>query len=97
MTVPTFQLPIAGQTDRHYDRSGPLEWVWCEDKFVLFKDGCAVAWLIPDDPPGQWLTWLIERHLPHAADYHGKRFPRLEDARAFVEAWTVREGLTPCQ
>ena len=53
MTVPTFQLPIAGQTDRHYDRSGPLEWVWCEDKFVLFKDGCAIASLIPDDPPCQ--------------------------------------------
>lgn len=56
VTLPAFQIPIAGQHDRHYDRNGALEWVWCEDKFVLFKGGCAVAWLVADDPLGQWLT-----------------------------------------
>ena len=37
------------------DRNGPLNWEWREDKFVLFKGGCAVAWLVANDPPGQWL------------------------------------------
>lgn len=96
MTLPAFQIPIAGQHDRHYDRSGPLEWVWHEDKFVLFKGGCAVAWLIAADPPGQWLTWILDRYLPYAAAYHGKRLSGIDAAKAFVEAWTVREGLTPC-
>jgi hypothetical protein len=35
--------------------------------------------------------------LPHAARYDGKQFPEIDAAKAFVEAWTVREGLTPCQ
>lgn len=98
MTVPTFQLPIAGQADRHYDRFGPLEWKWRSAIWVLFKDRCAIAWLVPSDkPPDQWRVRIIDTHLPFAASIDDKQFADIEEAKACVEAWTVREGLTPCQ
>lgn len=98
MTIPTFQVPIAGQNNRHYDRNGPLEWKWRAAIWVLFKDRCAIAWLVPSDhPPDQWRIRIIDTHLPHAASIDSKQFADVEEAKACVEAWTVREGLTPCQ
>lgn len=64
MTIPTFQIPIAGQDNRHYDRNGPLEWKWCFAIWVLFKDRFAVAWLVPSDHPSdQWRIQIIDTHF----------------------------------
>lgn len=50
-----------------------------------------------DQPPGQWRIRIIDTYLPHAASIDDKVFADVGDAKACVEAWTVREGLTACQ